>query len=179
MTKLKKVLLGLLLLTSCEMDVNDRDHAAYLINEINHQISNEMVKDKQLYLIGVGGSSMLGIDYRMLSFSYYRDKELKIEEARKDMAEVICKYLKAINQEKELRPFLRNYPFDSSNIEITLFVHDKKGNKVPQGSLTLIEAVDGKISYYVAPFEVKSEPILEETFEEALEKVQALANKSE
>jgi len=177
--KFKKVLiLWLLFLTSCEMDVNDRDHALYMINEINYQISNEMVKDKQLHLIGIGGGSMLGIDACSLDFSYYRDKGVEIEEARKDIVEVACKYLKFINQKKELRPFLINFPFDPSNIEIAFFVHDKEGNKVPQGSLILIQAVNGKISYYVAPFEVKSEPILEETFEEALQKVQVVLSKT-
>ena len=169
----------MLFLTSCEIDFNDRDYAAYLINEINHQISNEMIKSKQLYLIGVGGSSMLGIDYRMLSFSYYQDKELKIEEVRKDMVDIISKYLQEINQKKELRPFLRNYPFTLENVEITFFVMTEKAGNVPDGALHVIKAMNGKISYYIAPFTPQRKPILRETFEEAREKVQALANKSE
>ena len=178
--KIKKLLiLGLLFLTSCEMDFDDRDHALYMINEINYKISNKTVKDKQLYLIGVGGSSMLGIDMRSLDFYYYRDEELKIEEARKDIVEIVSKYLQEINQKKELRPFLRNYPFTTKNVEIIFFVMTAKAGNVPDGALHIIEAMNGKISYYIAPFIPQRKPILEETFEEAVQKVQALASKSE
>jgi hypothetical protein len=180
MIKIKKTLiLSLLLLTSCEMDVNDRDYALYMVNEIDYYMRKDLAENKRLYLIGTGGRAMLGIERNSLSFSYYRDKELKIEEARKDMVDIINKYLQEINQKKELRPFLRNYPFNAKNIEITLFVMTEKADNPPHGFLDVIKAEEGVISYYTAPFSVKSEPILEETFEEALEKVQALANKSE
>jgi hypothetical protein len=65
----KSFIFCLLFLTSCEMDFDDRDHALYMINEINYKISNKTVKDKQLYLIGVGGSSMLGIDMRAIDLN--------------------------------------------------------------------------------------------------------------
>jgi hypothetical protein len=175
----KLLILGLLFLTSCEMDFDDRDHALYMVNEIDYYIGKDLAKNKQLYLIGTGGRAMLGIERNSLDFSYYRDEELKIEEARKDIVEVVSKYLQEINQKKELRPFLRNYPFTLENVEITFFVMTEKAGNVPDGALHVIKAMNGKISYYIAPFTPQRKPILRETFEEAREKVQALANKSE
>ena len=61
------------------------------------------------------------IQMMAMSFNYYEEVNLKT--ARELTIYVINEYLSAINSNKELRPYLHEYPFTAKNVEIRIFIY--------------------------------------------------------
>ena len=101
-----------------------------------------------------------------LSFNYY--DEIDIDQARELLVVAGTKFLSTINSNEKLRPFLKNTPFTTENIEIRIFVQKPNGKEPDQGKLTVLSMVDGILSYKVDnPETNRFRTILKETFEEA------------
>lgn len=123
-------------------------------------------KIDDFYLIGTGGRMMHNIQMMEMSFVYYH--EVDIQTARELLIYVINTYLKAINENKEVRPYLHEYPFTPKNVEIHIWIYEPDRSKVPRGKIEYVSAMNGLLKYY----EESTEAIYKETFEEALKKVE-------
>ena len=142
-------------------------HYVKLAHEITEKTAKELKMQKNLYLIGTGGQMMDDIQMMAMSFNYYQEVNLKT--ARELTIYVINEYLSAINSNKEVRPYLHEYPFTAKNVEIRIFVYNPDRSELPLEKIYCIECINGGLEYYA-----RSNPrqaIYEETYEEALQAI--------
>jgi hypothetical protein len=123
----------------------------------------------QLDPIGSGGSMMHDVEMLALSFNCYRP--LSIDESRKLIISCANEYLRSINDNEEIRPYLHNYPFTEQNIQVTIFVYeDSNFTKINPGQVSSLSTLNGKIRYKTrsAEDQYKRETLHQETYEEAV-----------
>ena len=139
-----------------------------IIDRIINQTDLQLKKEKNLHAIGSGGSMMGDIQLAEIYFQYFH--LVNLEEARVLLVYAIQTFLKNINENKEVRPYLHNYPFTTKNIEINIWILQPNGHYPDQGNIELLALENGILKYkLVAPSEFAPWPILkEETYEEAL-----------
>lgn len=116
-----------------------------LSNKIVANTSKKISQTQKLTPIGSGGSMM--DDIKMLSISF-TTKELLTEEKGRELI-LFCanELIGDINKNKEIRPYLHNYPFDDKNISIRIFCHDQRGDTAPPPHIGCLTLVRGEISY--------------------------------
>lgn len=134
-----------------------------LAHEITEKTAKELKAQKNLYLIGTGGQMMDDIQMMAMSFNYYQEVNLKT--ARELTIYAINEYLSAINNNKEVRPYLHEYPFTAKNVEIRIFVYNPDRSELSLEKIYCIECINGDLEYYT-----RSNPrqaIYEETYEQA------------
>ncbi|MBA3722575.1 MAG: hypothetical protein H0W88_09265 [Parachlamydiaceae bacterium] len=90
-----------------------------IADQITNKVAPYLAKKHNMEWIGKGGG-MMGCVY-MMSLSYKIYQPLDQENARRILVDCTEVFLKAINQDEEIRPYLKNYPFTIENVEITLF----------------------------------------------------------
>lgn len=77
-------------------------------------------------------------------------------------------YLKAINNDLLIRPYLESFPFSENNVEVNIFVARPEESEKHFGKLIVICASKGKITYDVLKSKYQHETVLEKAFEEAV-----------
>lgn len=120
-------------------------------------------------LCSIGGGTDKGI--WLMSFDFQRYGSLLTE---KDARELIIKclndYLKVVNRDEKLRPFLKEYPFEAKNIEMGIFNYEVDKKDVYHPYIRVVASDEGKISYYTKEkeneFRYKSRKY--ESYEEAV-----------
>ncbi|MFA6118869.1 MAG: hypothetical protein WC688_03025 [Parachlamydiales bacterium] len=127
--------------------------------------TNQLEKEKQVKFSGFGGSSDNGLT--MLSLSFETDKDYDIQTGRELIVYCAEEFLKNINSDEKIRPYLKNYPFVSKNIEVSVYPQNK--NNLTD-KLEIISFSHGNIRYYIRDENKKLIIIHAETYEEALKK---------
>ena len=117
-----------------------------LAHEITEKTAKELKAQKNLYLIGTGGQMMDDIQMMAMSFNYYQEVNLKT--ARELTIYAVNEYLSTINNNKEVRPYLHEYPFTAKNIEIRIFVYNPDRSELPLEKIYCIECINGSLEYY-------------------------------
>ncbi|MFS8562832.1 MAG: hypothetical protein LVR00_00225 [Rhabdochlamydiaceae bacterium] len=136
-----------------------------------------MEEQKKLYLIGIGGKMMHDIQAMHMSFQFY--EVVDIGTARQLLVDATQEYLLAINSSKEIRPYLHTYPFTVENVEIAIYFYNPDGSTVSTNKIEVGAVRQGKLVYYIDyPEKHTIKSIHEETYEEALEIVNAEARLS-
>jgi hypothetical protein len=78
--------------------------------------------------------------------------------------------LRRYNENEEIRPYLKNYPFTAMNLEIGILLTDEKGNLLFKSSgkelLSAVYQFSGNIIYQILNEE---KPYLQDVFEETYE----------
>ena len=146
-----------------------------IARQIRSQTAKELKKEKDLIPVGTMGQMMGDIQAIGLSFQYFH--LVNLEEARELLVDAIQVFLRNINENKKIRPYLHNYPFTTKNIEIIIWIYQPDRSKPPLENLQCLSVENGILTYgLVAPSRSAPYPILhEETYEEALK---ILAEKS-
>lgn len=131
--------------------------------------------------VSVGGGVDKGIWLMSLDFQRY-GSPLTEEEARRLIISCLHDYLEAVNNDENLRPFLKVYPFKPENIDMGIFNSDpitKEESFHPHIGVVTVD--QGKIGYFTVEksniYKYKSKKY--ETYDEAIailqkEKEQAL-----
>jgi hypothetical protein len=138
-----------------------------LAHEITENTAKELKAQKNLYLAGTGGQMMDDIQMMAMSFDYYQEVDFKT--GRKLIVQVINEYLSAINNNKEIRPYLHEYPFTAKNVEIRIFIYNPDRSELPLEKIDCIECINGGLEYYT-----RSNPrqaIYEESYEKAAQEI--------
>ena len=164
---MKKTLISLLLIcSSCISLPEDYTHIAA---KIRRKTATQLEKEKGLWAIGTPGQMYNDIEEIGLEFEYFH--LVNLEEARELLVYAIQVFLNNINSNKEVRPFLHNYPFTTKNIEIRIWISQKSGEDPPLGNIEFIALRQNKLTYQLTRT-IKPGPwpiLYEETYEEALE----------
>ncbi len=150
---------------------HDSEHI-FIADQVTKHTANQLKKEKGLSLIAIGGPMMGDIQGMGADFEYF--DLVNLQEARKLIVYASQCYLKNINSNKKIRPYLHNYPFDIKNISILIIVNHPETLSLEQQNICCISVFGGIISYKLessaryAPL-----PLLkEETYAEALKIVE-------
>ena len=138
-------------------------------DKITARTAKKLSKKYQLDPVGSGGSMMHDVKKLALSFNCYHP--LSIDESRRLVVDCVNEYLKSVNENKEIRPYLHNFPFNEQNIELAIFIfEDNKFTKIQPGQVSSVSTLNGKIRYKTrsAEDQYKRETLHQETYEEAL-----------
>lgn len=137
--------LALLLMSSCstqkfEFPVNYVSVAGRIRAETAKEIQDQF----DVELIGFGGGMMDVVRVISLSFNIYRP--MGVEEARRLAVNCEEIFLKNINSNKEIRPFLIEFPYPAARAELTFFVVTNDYQQ-KLDLLTSFSVFNGNISY--------------------------------
>ena len=160
----------MLLCFFCSCTSNEHQSPDYeeIADEITDKTARKLQKKTGLVLVGTGGQMMHDIQMMAMSFDLYH--EIDLEKARELAVFSAEEYLKAINGNEEIRPYLHEYPFTAKNVEISIFIHNPDGSNLSSEKLHCISARRGKIKYYSDDLGYYN-PLHEETYEEAVNTV--------
>ncbi|MCB1067832.1 MAG: hypothetical protein KDK56_06565 [Simkania sp.] len=140
-----------------------------MANQITAETADRIRTQFNLDPVGSGGAMMHDVKVMALSFNCYRP--LSIDESRELVINCVNEYLKSVNENKEIRPYLHNFPFNEQNIELVIFIfEDNKFTKIQSGQVSSVSTLNGKIRYKTrsAEDQYKREILHQETYEEAL-----------
>ena len=126
------------------------------------------IQNRGIQVVGFGGASKEG-KTQVLDVTFDSDIELTILIGRKLIIELVDDFLKEINENEKLRPYLADYPFTANNVKMCVFGKKVKGNN---DLLFSVSSRNANIAYR------KDNPnggllitILEETYDEASHKL--------
>lgn len=132
----------------------------------------EFAKPRNLILTGSGGRMMKDIkevELRFLSFD-----ALNVDEARILYVEMMEEFLYLINCHEKIRPHLHTFPFNVSNIKLTIGFEDPKRKITGDGHVALIFIGRNRTLFYEAYDPItKFYTLHKEPYEEALKIVDA------
>jgi hypothetical protein len=177
---MKWILLLLSCLLFCNCDLKRGDPIPYsekerLADEVLANAAIKLRNEKGLVLCGTSGG-MLG-QIRMLALSFDYRNPVTIQKGRELLIAAVQTLLAETNHNEKIRPYLQNYPFDPTNVEIRIFLRNDDGSGLGENTLRVIAAAEGILSYYI---EVPDKnfghfkTIHKETYEEALQELERL-----
>jgi len=135
--------------------------------QIRTDVATRLTKRYNMKLVGVTGGL---VDYvNVLGLEFQIQGPLTRDELRKILVDCVEEFLVSINTNKQLRPFLKNYPFTANEIILKLYVINENGTDVYDPYVSVASEHDGKIVYKT---EEKGNPCVykskcEETYEVA------------
>ena len=118
---------------------------------------------------GGGGPKEEGIWLMSIAFQRYGDS-LTEQMARRLIINCVNDFLEIVNNDKELKPFLKEYPFTANNLKISIYNYDYNGDPITEPFIVTVNMSEGEVSYftfenpYSHPFKTEKY----ESFEEAI-----------
>jgi len=144
-----------------------RDHAV-IAREIRAKVAKKLVKKHEMECVGVGGG-MMGSVY-MIGLSFQIHRPIDRNEARERIIDCVEELLTAVNQNDEIRPFLKNYPFTTDNVQVAIFIKDKNRRDLYDPNISVVSVFKSQeISYCTTePDKMKYKTQIREPYQEAL-----------
>ncbi len=130
--------------TSCELS-DRRDNYIDIVAKITDQYKKKVVLDENLVVLGEGGGMMGDIQCVILTFNSFR--KINIPEARKLIVKLEQEFLQMLNVNKDVRPFLHDFPVQSRNFELSLIFSTLDNNLILPPYLANVFVLNGKIYY--------------------------------
>lgn len=152
-----------------------RSNQETIADSVTAKVIKDLSSKYGLEPIGFGGR--IHEDVEKLSLSFYYKESDNIDQYREIIVESCSCFLREINSNEELRPFLHNYPFLPYNIDVCIYIRKEDNNPLSAGQIDCIHAINGKIHFVEKVTEFTSKDILVESFEEAQNLVQGIGNK--
>ncbi len=117
-----------------------------IANEIRAKVGKKLSKKHHMNVIGVGGG-MMGSVY-MIGLSFQIRHPLEREEARYLIVDCTEELINAVNASEEIRPYLRDYPFTTKNVEIAIFSVQADRKEVFDPYIRVASIAESKDIYY-------------------------------
>lgn len=131
-------------------------------NKLIIETAETLAKRHNMFAVGEGGRMLFEIE--ILSLSFRVDRYLTKEEGRLIAVDCVEEFLKNINKDERIRPYLKNYPFTPKNVSILLFMFDEKGYGACHPNIGVVDASHEKIIYKT---DERGKPGYKETYEES------------
>ena len=145
----------------------DKESAA---DKILKKVALNIKKETGLIPFGSGGQMMDQI--KLLELFFLCHQPVNIEKGRELVLKAGEELIREINSDNRIRPYLNNFPFESKNITIKLYIQRLDGFSFGEEELGVISASEGIIAYRVdGSVPGRLETVYKETYEEALGKV--------
>jgi hypothetical protein len=140
-------------------------------DEIRLSIIKKYTKKYNMSVCSLGDSMPGGVVISTgVGFSI--DQPTSKEKARHILLECAQDYIQEINNKKELRPYLRDYPVTAKNIDLSLSIHDRNGERIFYPNIGYASLSMGKLRYTTRdindPDTIKT--VERETYEEAVKR---------
>lgn len=147
-----------------------RDYAD-MAREIRGKVAKKLAKKHQMDCVGVGGG-MMGSVY-MIGLSFEINRPIDRDEARARIVDCVEELLTAVNQNEEIRPYLKNYPFTTHNVQVAIFIKDKDRRNLHDPLISVVSVFESDdISYCTTePNKMTYKNQVHEPYQEALAKV--------
>ena len=117
-----------------------------IADQITDEVAAKLSKQYNMKLIGSTGG-MAGC-VNVIGLSFQIRGPLNQETLRKILVGCVEEFLTPINANERLRPFLKNYPFTSHEIEIEIFVVDARGEEIHDPEIGIATAKHGGLRYH-------------------------------
>lgn len=170
-----RIIFIFLLLSSCGYEAKQNilpPNKESLANIITARVAKNIKAESKLYPCGSGGRVREHVERLALAFNYY--EPLDIDSGRELLIYAAEKYKAALNSDEEIRPFLKNYPFENKNVEVVIYIQKPDGHDFGYNKLCVIAARDGELVYFVHKDPNSLLSITHsESYEEAFEKVKS------
>lgn len=138
-----------------------------LANKFMNEFSYKVKKEKNLSLIGRGGSMMKNVEE--IFFHFVSPVTYDLDNARRFYVETVENFLEEINNNKNIMPYLKNYPFTISNTDI-IISFDETSCQFGKGVALIFRTKNGHIFYQTYDLETgKYRELHEEPYEVARE----------
>lgn len=160
------LLLGTSMLYGNKIDSLYSEHEKIAYSTLD-QIGKKFSYKYGLEPSGVGGS--MNEDIKSLFLGLTCNKEVSINDARKLIVTCAKEYMFEINNNKNLVPYLHNFPFNEQNIHLTITFKSPSGINNEIGKLSSVKIIKGKVIFSANKTEYTLETVLEESFEEAVQ----------
>jgi len=105
-----------------------------------------MRNKEKMTLAGVGGSS-LNHRQRVFDFDFWTEKKLTLEEARILFVQTANNFLKQVNENEKLRPYLENHPVTIKNLELAIGFFGPHLEDLPPPFISRVASTNDKIFY--------------------------------
>lgn len=168
---LRLISMGILFLLSSCIFRDERSEHVKIAEKLRGQISREIQQKFHVTQIGSGGGMRDTVNLICLAFDY-RNPTMTQDEARELIVPILQLFLQRINENEEIRPYLKNYPFLIDNIEVSIIIHDYEGRILVDPSVAIVSSCLGDVSYAILHPEglYKEKNKYRETYAEAIEK---------
>ncbi len=117
-----------------------------LSKKIFFDYARDVKREYNLNLSKVGGAMMHDVKQVFAGFTGVRS--VTHEEARRLYVEVLEGFLDRYNSSEEIRPYLHDYPFGVSNIELMLSFVDENRGRPEYGKMALVFVGKDQTIYY-------------------------------
>lgn len=140
-------------------------------NRVSSEASQKIAEKYNLRIssTGGGGGGYKGIKCFVQYF--YKVGSFTQDQARNLIIQLTNDYLQIINSDKDLEPFLYEYPFPSKGIDIAIFFENNRKGRVFHPFLDSISTVNDKINFVTRdknePNEFRDKTNILETLDEA------------
>ncbi len=131
-------------------------------NALTAVAGRKLKKDKNLHPMGFGGQGNIVLS---LDFCYYQVVDMK--EARELLVYAVNEFLKIINNNEDVKPYLYNCPFTAQNISTAIYFYLPNRGDVAPEKLTIIASDEGKVKFYNRGPDGRLFVFHRETFDEA------------
>ena len=141
-----KVLLLICLIFSMESIMAEkRDYSPEerkIMNRCVAQVVDTLEKEmkEQYGLICTGEGGGMPYDIEEIGVRFLRNQPTSIEEARELEIRATERFVEIINSHEEIRPYLRDYPWDYNRADIMIAFRDQKGKDYPEGVALILQA---------------------------------------
>ena len=125
--------------------------------------SKDMQKNKNLTLIATGG----GQQGRLFVLRYRTQQNFNLEQARELLVDICEVFLKRVNSDQNLRPYMLEYPYNGTNIDIAIFFVNSNNCWAMPPYIALAANFQGKVCYCTSNIKEKLVDFHKETYEEA------------
>jgi len=142
--------------------------------QIINETARSLEKKYKMHACGFGMRER----FKYLSISFQVNRPIEVDEARNLLIESVEELIENINSSKEIRPYLKEYPFTFQNAGITLLFSDQKGHDCYHP--LIIDAMCTPRGLHFNTLNSKThqyEQEYTETHEEALKKINDFRNK--
>lgn len=183
-----------ILITGSKLNAKETNQPEYLkyVDEIIADFAKDMKKKYELHFYGSGGS--MPTDVEKIEVLFISHQQSTVDDARKMEVNGIQSLLQRINAHEKLRPYLREYPFKTDRVGLSISFRTETDDRPLDGSVASVFLARNKIFYRSAEIQIeeptpltymneKNEvvkefigggpkekliPLMEETYEEAL-----------
>lgn len=113
--------------------------------EVREKAAIHLAKKYKMRLCGVSEGVMYNINLMGLSFEINR--KISKNDTRVLLVNCANDFLKIINENEEIRPYLKIYPFDTKHIEVVIFAGPLNTGTVYHPDLVVGSVRNGEIKY--------------------------------
>lgn len=147
-------------------ELNNRERSK-ILNKLISEKANKLAKQYNMQQIGTTVGMPDGI-IELLGASFQKETA-SLEEARTIVIDGCLKFLKTINSNEQLKPYLIHYPFTIKNVELTVYF-DSNNYDSEANTLSVVSCFGGNIYFF---YKKKNERYgyskeIKESFEEAM-----------